>query len=254
MVIQRFNDIVFEKKLDFFLYSLDEGLSFEDFKDKVKRYLPNIKTKEQAKNFLLGVIKKLKPKKVFIFKAVLLLNLLTISETFDLFKGTQYYKVVTEYREFVKPKNEKIKEFIAKLFQREAGGIVNATKTDSTGTNTYIGAFQFSKSALKELGLGHITIDKFKNNPNIFPYEEQEKALMKYMDLNEYYLRRYMSYIGKEINGVEITKSGILAAAHLVGQGKVKKFLSSNGKKDPRDGNGVRCSTYMKEFGGYDIE
>ena len=57
MVIQRFNDIVFEKKLDFFLYSLDEGLSFEDFKDKVKRYLPNIKTKEQAKNFLLGNFK-----------------------------------------------------------------------------------------------------------------------------------------------------------------------------------------------------
>jgi len=40
----------------------------------------------------------------------------------------------------------------------------------------------------------------------------------------------------------------------LVGQGMVKRFLRSGGKVDPTDGLGTKCSTYLKEFGGYDID
>ena len=35
------------------------------------------------------------------------------------------------------------------------------------------------------------------------------------------------------MNGIEITESGILAAAHLSGAGNVKKYLRSNGKTKP---------------------
>jgi hypothetical protein len=48
-----------------------------------------------------------------------------------------------------------------------------------------------------------------------------------------------------------ITESGILAAAHLGGQGSVKRYFK-NGKVF-RDGNGTKITSYMKTFSGYDI-
>ena len=248
-MVMKFNNFIFEKKLEYFLYSVDENLSFPDFKEKIIKFIPNIKTKEQAKHFLLNIVNKFKPKKVFLYfliKMILTINLITTVEIFDLFKGSPYETVVTQYRKFMKPKNE----FIAKLFQRESSGRPNIVKK----AGGYIGGFQFSKKALKDIGKGHITAKKFKKNPKMFSYPDQVKALSDYMKKNEYYLRDYMDYIGKIINGIEITKSGMLAAAHLVGQKKVKKFLTSNGKQDPHDGNGTKCSTYMSEFSGYDVE
>ena len=60
-------------------------------------------------------------------------------------------------------------------------------------------------------------------------------------------------YIGKEINGVKITQSGLLAAAHLKGPGSVMQYLASNGKDIPKDKLGTSVETYMKKFGGYDV-
>lgn len=253
MNILKFKDFSFDMKLEHFIYSIDENLEFSDFKSKVMKFLPNIKTKNQAKEFLLNIVRKLKLKRSFLFfliKAILVFNLLTIGEMFDIFKGTPYENVIVGYKEFMKPKEE----FISKLFQRESSGRAEITKIDKKGRNPYIGGFQFSKKALKDIGMDDITYQKFKKNPKIFPYEKQVEALNKLMKNNEYYLRNYLNYIGEVINGIEITKSGLLAASHLVGQKKVKEFLASKGKKDPKDGNGVRCSTYMKEFAGYDVD
>lgn len=252
MTIQRFNDFAFEKRMEYFMYSIDENLTFDDFKSKVNKFLPNIKNKEQAKQFISNIISKFRLKKTFILflvKSILVLNLLTVGEMFDVFKNTPYQEVITVYKNFMKPKEE----FIAKLFQRESSGRANISKIDKKGEHSYIGGFQFSRTALKDIGMSDITYQKFKENPNIFPYEKQVQALEKFMKNNEYYMRNYLNYIGKIINGIEITKSGLLAAAHLVGQKQVKKFLSTNGEKDPTDGNGVKCSTYMKEFAGYDV-
>ena len=60
-------------------------------------------------------------------------------------------------------------------------------------------------------------------------------------------------YIGKTINGTYITQSGLLAGAHLVGPGGVKKYLTSNGKNDITDANGTPVSSYIRQFAGYDI-
>ena len=66
------------------------------------------------------------------------------------------------------------------------------------------------------------------------------------------------AYIGKTINGIEITDSGIIAGAHLKGFGNdknpgVKHFLKSDGKTDPTDGLGTPVSEYVEKFGGYDV-
>lgn len=59
------------------------------------------------------------------------------------------------------------------------------------------------------------------------------------------------SYIGRTINGVVITESGLLAGAHLVGIGGLQRFLTSNGSVVPVDGNRVPITTYMTSFGGF---
>ena len=60
-------------------------------------------------------------------------------------------------------------------------------------------------------------------------------------------------YVGKEINGVKITQSGLLAAAHLKGPGSVIQYLASNGKDIPKDKLGTSVENYMKKFAGYDV-
>ena len=57
-----------------------------------------------------------------------------------------------------------------------------------------------------------------------------------------------IEYEGKEINGIQLTRSGMLAAAHLVGPGGLKKYLRSGGKNIPKDGNNTSIETYLKKF------
>ena len=51
------------------------------------------------------------------------------------------------------------------------------------------------------------------------------------------------------MHGILVTESGILAAAHLAGQGNVRKFLKNGFVFE--DGNGTKMTSYMKQFGGY---
>ncbi|CAL94659.1 DUF3262 family protein [Azoarcus olearius] len=59
------------------------------------------------------------------------------------------------------------------------------------------------------------------------------------------------SYIGTTIGGIEITQSGLVAAAHLLGAGTVGKWLASSGATNPTDGNGTTLTAYLSEFAGY---
>lgn len=110
----------------------------------------------------------------------------------------------------------------------------------------YMGKYQFGKSALRALG---ITDTKaFLNTPHI-----QERAFRALLSKNKWELRNEITkYEGKVIKGVEITESGLLAAAHLAGAGSVKAFLKSNGRNGFRDGFGTSLKSYIKRFGGYD--
>jgi len=255
-MVYKFDDYVFEKKLEFFLLSIDENATIESFKERVVNFLRNnVSNKQQAKEFLLRTAEKLKLKRsliIFLVSTVLSFNLLTKFEILNVFReggDRSVYELV--YKEF-KGENE-MDKFLDHLAHRESSGRYHIVKSDPSGTHVYLGAFQLSKIALKDIGV-QVDVNKFKKDPSVFPPEKQKEAVTQYLKKNEQYLKNYFGYIGKTINGIEVTKSGLLAAAHLVGQGKVKKFLSTNGEKDPRDGNGVRCSTYMSEFAGYNID
>ena len=110
----------------------------------------------------------------------------------------------------------------------------------------YLGKYQFGKETLKMIGV--YSTAKFLKNPEL-----QEKAFLANAERNKWILRREINkFSGKNISGVLITESGILAAAHLAGPGNVKKYLRSYGANDFADGYGTTVTYYMKKFSGYD--
>lgn len=111
----------------------------------------------------------------------------------------------------------------------------------------YLGKYQFGKSTLRRLKI--YNVESFLRSP-----EQQERAFKALCSLNKHILRKDIKRsVGKKINGVEITESGILAAAHLGGAGNVKKFLRSNGGINFNDAFGTSIQHYMKTFSGFDV-
>jgi len=119
-------------------------------------------------------------------------------------------------------------------------------KYNKVNTLGYLGKYQFGKTTLETIGIKDSL--QFMSNPKL-----QEKAFVALLKKNKWELREEIKeYRGKIIDGVRITESGILAAAHLGGAGSVRKFLKSNGVKKCKDNYGTSISSYMKQFGGYE--
>jgi hypothetical protein len=110
----------------------------------------------------------------------------------------------------------------------------------------YLGKYQFGIETLKSVGVYNSAV--FLNSPEL-----QEKAFIALLAKNKWELKSVIEkYEGTVMNGIHVTESGILAAAHLGGAGSVKKYFKSNGKRYFRDAYGTSIRSYMKAFGGYD--
>jgi hypothetical protein len=123
------------------------------------------------------------------------------------------------------------------------------SSNDYTVTNKwgYMGRYQFGKSTLRGLGFKW-TRKEFLNTPQF-----QEEAMLALLLHNKEKLQTYIDlFDGKEVNGVLITESGILAAAHLGGQGSVRRYFK-NGRVF-KDANGTKITSYLHKFSGYDIK
>ena len=110
----------------------------------------------------------------------------------------------------------------------------------------YMGKYQFGKSTLKTLKI-KVSKEAFLNSPDL-----QEYAMTSLLIHNKKRLQKYIDkYEGQVIHGILVTESGLLAAAHLGGQGSVKKWFRTG--KVRKDGNGVKITNYMQRFGGYNL-
>lgn len=149
-----------------------------------------------------------------------------------------------------KKKKNQLWKFLNKLAEKESTNDPNAINRLG-----YIGKYQFGKMALKDVGLDSIiNTEKFKKNPSIWPEKAQDRAMIKLLKKNRGYLGDYIEqFNNKNIGGVKITFSGLLAGSHLVGADSVKIFLDSDGKIVPKDGNGVPVTEYIKNYGGYEL-
>jgi serralysin len=156
-------------------------------------------------------------------------------------------------------------DFFRALGQNESGN--NYGFVSSLG---YLGRFQFGEEALQAVGFyqgdGTSAIDfigswtaksgsygvwdksGFLNSP-----AAQDAATTAWFeridsDLNMLGLRQYE---GQWIGGGQITNSGLLAGAHLVGVWALKSYLETRGGNDTRDGYGTPVSQYVHKFGDY---
>ena len=147
---------------------------------------------------------------------------------------------VIEAPNFIKVYN--LETFLYDMAERES-----SNRYDVVNQYGYMGAYQFGSQTLKNLGY-KVTRKEFLSNPIL-----QEEAMLKLLKANKHTLRKQIKkYDGKLVNGVLVTESGLLAAAHLVGAGTVRKWVR-NGKKYT-DGNGVDLTSYLVKFNGYYLD
>lgn len=144
----------------------------------------------------------------------------------------------------------------------------------------YLGAYQMGKQALKDLRVYSEKDDKYINNKENKAWtgtfvkgnklgitsvvdflnspEKQDKAIIRYMQLTWVYIlqNKMHHYVGKNIGGVEITEQGLIAGCHLVGREDMKKFLETDGKFIPTDGNGKKVTEYLsnKKIKGQNLD
>jgi hypothetical protein len=149
-------------------------------------------------------------------------------------------------KQFIKDSIEDYHRFELEHFLNAIGHRESTNRYDVVNKWGYMGRYQFGKSTLKGLGYD-VSKKEFLSNPEL-----QEEAMLSLLKHNKEKLQKYIDvFDGKTINGIYITESGILAAAHLGGQGSVKRYFR-NGKVF-KDGNGTRITSYMDKFSGYDI-
>lgn len=163
----------------------------------------------------------------------------------DLYYIAPNFKEIEDDNTFFSPELGKsyvgFKEALAFKESRGDYGVVNQFG--------YMGKYQFGKGTLALIGVKNVSRNKFLNNPEL-----QEKAFYANLSRNKWVLRRDIKwFVGKRMNGVEVTESGVLAAAHLAGPGSVKKYLRTGGVEGFADAFGTTIRYYMKRFGGYDM-
>lgn len=152
-------------------------------------------------------------------------------------------------------------EFANALGQRESGNnykIVNVYG--------FMGRWQFGMARLCDLGYTEhragmtgysnsafqwkqgYSQEYFLNNPDF-----QDKIFREHCDNHIKNINaRFSNYLGKVVNGIEITLSGCVAGVHLGGLGNVNNFLTKH--YDSSDANGTRVSDYIREFQSYNLE
>ena len=149
-------------------------------------------------------------------------------------------------KQFIKDSIEDYHRFELEHFLNAIGHRESTNRYDVVNKWGYMGRYQFGKSTLKGLGYD-VSKKEFLSNPEL-----QEEAMLSLLKHNKEKLQKYIDvFDGKTINGIYITESGILAAAHLGGQGSVRRYFR-NGKVF-KDGNGTKITSYMDKFSGYDI-
>jgi hypothetical protein len=117
-----------------------------------------------------------------------------------------------------------------------------------------MGKYQFGKPRLIDLGLMNkagwippLSLERFLGNAAC-----QEATFIahvaRYLATIDH---RYMTKYGMTIDGIPITASGLVAAAHLVGLGSVNQMIRTGTR--PTDGNGMSAVKYLAWMGDFDL-
>lgn len=146
-------------------------------------------------------------------------------------------------RVWTTPYHGGLKQFMHDMAVRESND--NHTIVSSKG---YLGRYQFHPRTLEQVGM-HLEDSLFLTHEEL-----QDSAMVLLMRQNDRFLHDIIQKYQETVyNGVYITRSGILAGAHLVGPMAVRSFFDSTlaGRYPMEDSNGTTVQDYMIEFAGY---
>ncbi len=178
-----------------------------------------------------------------------------ILELLEMENGIQ---LVSEYLDRMKAENPDYVQFLEALASHESSGMYDVTN------GQYLGRYQIGNDVFNDIGfkdgdqwsdlaraLGVNDRDSYLNNQTA-----QEVAILFALRWDYYYVldNGDTARIGEYVDGVKVTTSGLVAAAHLVGHNDLHRaFSGEQSWNDTRDGNKVKASTYMEEMGGLDL-
>lgn len=164
-----------------------------------------------------------------------------------------------------------VDDFYAALAQRESGG--NAAVENTFG---YLGLYQMGEPAMMDASWYDETPpaetssndwigswlaraqSQGVNSKNSYlgAPAAQNVAVRDYHDRVAVYISalNLLDYEGDVINGIVITKSGLLAACHLLGCGTVRDYLQAPGSGTPADAYGTTIEEYLSLFANYETD
>jgi hypothetical protein len=112
-----------------------------------------------------------------------------------------------------------------------------------------MGKYQFHPNTVKVLGF-RVTRNQFLSNPEL-----QDSVMVAYLRSNNKELNTLITkYENKKFKGVKVTRSGVLAAAHLAGSTNVKLFFQNDDVNGRTDANGTSIREYMQTFAIYNLK
>ncbi len=112
-----------------------------------------------------------------------------------------------------------------------------------------MGKYQFAPSTIRVLGF-RVSNRQFLSNPEL-----QDSVMVAYLRSNNKELNTLITkYENKKFKGVRVTRSGVLAAAHLAGSANVKLFFQNADWNGRTDANGTSIREYMQTFSIYNLK
>lgn len=162
-----------------------------------------------------------------------------------------------------------VEDFYRALALRESGG--NAAVVNTYG---YLGLYQMGEPAMMDAAwydevapnetarndwIG-LWLARARNNgvtsraSYLARPAAQDVAVRQYHERVAVYISALglLAYEGRVVNGIVITKSGLLAACHLLGCGTVAEYLAAPGAGTPADAYGTTIEEYLRLFANYE--
>jgi len=140
------------------------------------------------------------------------------------------------------------------LFASESGGRFTAQNdaTGAGGMKGHFGRVQFGQARLQEAAAaGAIpqgtTPQQFMASPEL----QRAAERWHFADIDNRIKGSGIDQrFGQTINGVPITRDGLVAVAHLGGIKGMQRFVETGGRYNPRDANGTSLMDYFARMGG----
>lgn len=152
-------------------------------------------------------------------------------------------------------KSKEIRQKQLNLFLNAIAYSESRHNPEALNSGGYVGLFAFGQAARNATGYGHIKTSDFIKDPSIWEEQEQILAMTILLQKNGIHLYDYIKdtpFIFSK-RKIVVTKSGLLAAAHLSGSGNVIRYLETKGLYNPKDKNGTSLEDYLIRFAGYNF-